>query len=139
MSARNIHHHIVREALIADGWTITADPLRLQFGGRDVLIDLAAEDAAFSAEKAGQRIAVEVQSFRGPSDVRNLEEALGQFMLYRFVLSVREPDRKLLMAVESEVYNDFLSQEFGRTILSAYTVPLIVFDVSSRRVTRWIN
>lgn len=35
MSARNIYHDAVRDALIADGWTITDDPLRVLFAGRE--------------------------------------------------------------------------------------------------------
>jgi hypothetical protein len=38
--ARNIYHDTVATALTADGWTITDDPLRLSFGGRDLFVDL---------------------------------------------------------------------------------------------------
>ena len=45
-------------------------PLTLSFGGKDLFVDLGAERPTLAAEKAGRRIAVEVQSFRGPSPVR---------------------------------------------------------------------
>ena len=32
MPAKNIDHDAVRDALIADGWTITDDPLYVPFG-----------------------------------------------------------------------------------------------------------
>jgi hypothetical protein len=33
MTARDKFHHIVRQALIQEGWTITNDPLQLRYGG----------------------------------------------------------------------------------------------------------
>ena len=56
MPARDTFHDVAKEALIRDGWTITDDPLQLHYGGVDVYVDLA-------AEKANQKIAVEVKSF----------------------------------------------------------------------------
>ena len=43
MPARDIFHQNVRNALTKDGWTITDDPLTLQFGTTDVFVDLGAE------------------------------------------------------------------------------------------------
>ena len=66
------YHHIVREALEADGWTITHDPFTLKIKGiRDLYIDLAAEKI-IEAEKEGVKIAVEVKSFIGPSPITDL-------------------------------------------------------------------
>ena len=76
MSARNIYHDAVIHALVADGWTITDDPFRLTFGGRNLYVDLAAERAVVAAEQGARRIAVEIQSFLGASQVRSLEEAM---------------------------------------------------------------
>jgi XisH protein len=73
MSAKNIYHATVVHALEADGWKITNDPLTLSFGGRDLFVDLGAERVTIAAERGGQRIAVEIQSFLGRSPVRNLE------------------------------------------------------------------
>ena len=51
------------------------------------------------AEKGNQRIAVEIKSFIGESDMQDLENALGQFILYRTVLAQRDPERVLYLAV----------------------------------------
>lgn len=40
--AKDIYHNLVKEALIADGWTITADPYRLDWIPK-WQIDLGAE------------------------------------------------------------------------------------------------
>jgi hypothetical protein len=92
--ANNIYHDTVIQALTADGWTITDDPLRLSYGGRDLFVDLRAERLTLAAEKKGQKIAIEVQSFLNPSPVRGLQEAVGQYEIYRTVLEQTEPERQ---------------------------------------------
>ena len=87
MPAKNLHHDAVVTALKTDGWTITHDPFRLEYGKRDVFIDLAAERNVLGAERNGEKIAVEIQSVVTPSAVASLEQALGQYILYRSILS----------------------------------------------------
>jgi hypothetical protein len=62
--ARNIYHDTVVQALRSDGWTVTDDPLRLSYGGRDLFVDLGAERLTLAAERAGHKIAVEFQSLK---------------------------------------------------------------------------
>jgi hypothetical protein len=78
MSAKNVYHDAVVDALVADGWTITHDPLTVTVGLRRLFVDLAADRTAIGAERAGERIAVEVQSFLSRSDVDDLYRAVGQ-------------------------------------------------------------
>ncbi len=62
MPARDFYHDVVKAALIADGWTITDDPLKLHVGKKDLFVDLGAE-RLLAADKGGRKIAVEVKSF----------------------------------------------------------------------------
>jgi len=55
-------HDKVKNALIKDGWTITHDPFAIQFEELDLYVDLAAE-RVFAAERADEKIAVEIKSF----------------------------------------------------------------------------
>jgi hypothetical protein len=68
MSARDLFHEAVKQALIKDGWTITSDPLVIRIDRVKLEIDLAAEKV-FAAEKDGQKIAVEVKSFVNSSNI----------------------------------------------------------------------
>jgi hypothetical protein len=43
MAAKDLYHEHVKHALISDGWTITHDPLRLEWGEKYTLVDLGAE------------------------------------------------------------------------------------------------
>ncbi|MFM6859841.1 MAG: XisH family protein, partial [Dolichospermum sp.] len=103
MPARDIYHNSVRNALEKDNWQITKDPFIIQWGTRDLYIDLGAEKL-IAAEKSGQRIAIEIKSFIGASPVTDLENALGQYILYYDILSRLEPDRRLYLAIRQETY-----------------------------------
>lgn len=138
MPAKNLHHDVVRAALIADGWTITDDPLWLQYGGRDLYLDLAAERNTFAAEKEGERIAVEVQSFAKASDIRNLQEATGQYGMYRVVMRKADPQRALFMAVACEVFEGILSEPLGQEMLAEFGIKILIFDPVTQRILRWI-
>jgi len=139
VSARNIYHDTVVRALSADGWTVTHDPLTLSYGGKDLFVDLGAERFAIAAQKGGQRIAVEVQSFLSQSPIRDLQEAVGQFEVYRAVLAEIESDRLLYLAVPRRVHEGLLSESFGRLIVERVELPLIVFDEQEERITLWIS
>jgi hypothetical protein len=139
VSAKNIYHDAVVHALIADGWTITDDPLTLSFGGRDLYVDLGAERPTIGAEKGEQRIAVEVQSFLNPSPVRDLQEAVGQYDIYRAILVENGSDRLLYLAVPLRVYEGLLTERFGQLIVRRLDLRVLVFDHQKERVVQWIN
>lgn len=95
MPARDIYHDTVKSALQKDGWTITHDPFPLQIGKKRLSVDLGAE-RLISAERETQKIVVEVKSFVGQSDVKDLEQALGQYILYRQILNEMGIGRSLI-------------------------------------------
>jgi hypothetical protein len=125
--------------LRADGWTITHDPLTLSYGGRDLYVDLGAERQTVAAERAGRRIAVEIQSFLNPSPVRDLEEAVGQYSIYRAVLGETEPDRRLYLAVPRRVFESLLSERFGQVIVARLNLQLLVYDEKEEKIVQWIE
>jgi hypothetical protein len=139
VSARNIHHDAVVQALTKDGWTITDDPLHLRYGGRDLYVDLGAERSTIGATKGEQQIAVEIHSFLLASPVRDIQEAVGQYAVYRTVLAVEEPHRVLYLAVPDDVYDDIINVRFGQLIVSSLQLRLVVFNVKSATVLKWIN
>jgi hypothetical protein len=137
MPAKNIYHDAVRDALVADGWTITHDPLTMRVGLRRLYVDLAADHDRLGAERHGERIAVEVQSFVGESDIENLHHAVGQYAVYRVLLARRDPDRVLYLAVSDEVFSDVLSEPLGREVIADLGIRLVVFNPHTRRITQW--
>ena len=105
--ARALFHYNVKEALEKENWAITSDPLRIPIDGSQLEIDLAAE-MIFAAEKAGQKIAVEVKSFLGKSFMHNFHEAIGQYLDHRSALEDFESDRIVYLAIPMSVRNHYL-------------------------------
>lgn len=116
MSARDIYHDTVKRALQNANWTITHDPFPLQIGKKRLAIDLGAE-RLISADKGLQKIVVEVKSFVGQSDVRDLQQALGQYILYRQILQEMGVKRQLYLAVSQITYNSVFMIELGEILL----------------------
>jgi hypothetical protein len=137
MPARDIYHDNAKNALINDGWTITHDPLRLSWGGKDMYVDLGAEQV-MAAEKAGRKIAVEVKGFISLSEMDEIENALGQYLVYRSVMARTEPNRTLYLAIHNEAFLDIFEQPLGNLLLEDYQVQLIVYDLQAEVVLKWI-
>ncbi|MDJ1179091.1 element excision factor XisH family protein [Roseofilum sp. BLCC_M91] len=136
--AKDIYHKTVKTALIKDGWTITDDPLRLKFGGRMTYVDLGAEKL-LAAEKQGQRIAIEIKSFLNPSPIKDLEQALGQYILYSQVLETLKLNYQLYLAIPQKVFSDFLSEELPQLIINLNSLKLFTFHPEREEVIQWIN
>jgi hypothetical protein len=128
----------VKQALIVDGWTITNDPLIVQFGTIDLYIDLGAEKL-IAAEKAGLTIAVEVKSFLGASLISEFHTALGQFLNYRFALQETDPTRRLYLAVPLDIYNTFFTLAFTQGVIAQYNIYILVYHPESQEVRQWIS
>ena len=136
--AKDIFHNIVKKALIKEDWVITDDPLRLKVGVITFQVDLGAEKV-IGAEKAGQKIAVEIKSFLNPSTITDFYNALGQFLSYRLALERNEPERVLYLAVPLDVYDSFFQFEFTQSAIQTYQVSLIIYNSSQETITQWIN
>jgi hypothetical protein len=138
MPAKDIFHDSVKRALVKDGWAITHDPYTLTFGQRDVFVDLGAE-RTLAAEKGDEKIAVEIKTFQGPSDIRDLEVAVGQYVFYRSLLARFEPDRKLFLAVPESVFASTLDEPIARPVLEDMKVALIAFDPRQEVIVKWTS
>ncbi|MEZ4869803.1 MAG: element excision factor XisH family protein [Caldilineaceae bacterium] len=136
--AKDLIHDAVKEALKNDGWTITHEQYSIRYKTLKLAVDLAAE-RTLAAERAGRKIAVEVKSFLSPSPVQDLKLAFGQYVIYLSVLEVTEPDRKLYLAVNHVVYQEFLSQEAIELIRRRFQVAVVVIDITRQEVIQWIE
>lgn len=136
MPATDLYHNSVKNALIKDGWTITHDPYTLTFGQKNVFVDLGAERVV-AAEKGQEKIAVEIKSFQGASDIRDVEMALGQYVFYRSLLTRFEPERKLFLAVPYSVFVSTLEEPIVRPVIEDVAVACIAFDPQQEVIVKW--
>lgn len=134
--AKDKFHEAAKAALINDGWTITHDPYKIMIGRRRGYIDLGAE--LIAAEKQTDKIAVEIKSFLGSSDLYQFEDALGQFLIYLTALKKKEPDRVLYLAVPENFYQNFFDDPFFEEVAEIYTLRLIVFNEITTTIVKWI-
>ncbi|MCZ8107316.1 MAG: element excision factor XisH family protein, partial [Burkholderiales bacterium] len=113
------------------------DPFPLQIGKKRLSADLGAE-RLISAEKELRKIVVDVKSFVGQSDVKDLQQALGQYVLYRQILNEMKVERVLYLAISQPTFNSVFSIELGQVLLKNQIVKLIVFDDESEVIMQWI-
>ena len=137
MPAKDIYHNCVKNALIKDDWTITHDPLSLKWGRKDMYVDLGAEQL-LAANKADRKIAVEIKSFTSPSEMSDLEKAIGQYIVYHDVLAEVEPNRELYLAVSEEVATGLFEEPLGELLLKNHRVRLLVFNSNTEVIVKWI-
>jgi XisH protein len=137
--AKDVFHQQVKNALIKDGWNITHDPLTIRISEAVKLqIDLAAE-SAIGAERDAEKIAVEIKSFVGDSDISAFHTALGQYLNYCQALEEQEPERIVYLAVPVETYGDFFQLPFMQRALRRYQIKLIIYDPKLEDIQQWIN
>jgi hypothetical protein len=136
MPAKDIFHNTVKIALEKDKWTITDEHLFIQVEDIDFYIDLTAE-RILAAEKTGKKIAVEIKSFLGASDVTEFHLALGQCLNYRSALKLTEPDRVLYLAIPVDVYNEFFNRKFIQRIIGEYQLKLLIFNPEREEIVIW--
>ncbi len=137
MPAKDIYHNHIKNALIKDGWTITNDPYVIQWGRKDLFVDLGAEKL-IAASQDGRKIAVEVKSFISPSPVSDLEKALGQYILYLDILARLDPDRTLYLAIRQDTFIEVFKDPIGEILLENKRLKLLIFDEVKEEIQQWI-
>nr|WP_271255244.1 element excision factor XisH family protein [Pseudanabaena sp. Chao 1811] len=79
-----------------------------------------------------------MKSFVGQSDVKDLEQALGQYILYRQILNETKIDRELYLAVSRLTFKSIFTIQLGEILLTNQIIKLIVFDDESEVIVQWI-
>ncbi|MCP4113083.1 MAG: fatty-acid oxidation protein subunit alpha [Desulfobacteraceae bacterium] len=138
MAAKDIFHDAVKIGLEKEGWIITHDPLYIRLKGVQMYIDIGAEKI-IGAEKSGQKIAVEIKSFTGPSAISDFHSALGQYLNYQQALEDTEPDRILYMAVPIDTYDQFFTLLFVQEAVIRHKIRLILYDNHNEVISTWKN
>jgi XisH protein len=131
------YHQLVKSALILEGWTITNDPLVYRLENRKTLIDLGAE-RLLGAEKGTEKIAVEIKSFLKASPMTDLQEAVGQYMVYQSFIAELEPERKLILAIPS-VARGLFEDRLGKRLINSFKISLLVYNIETEVIETWIT
>lgn len=132
------YHEAVKNALIKDGWTITDDPLKIEFEDTRLWADIGAEKT-FAAEKGNQKIAVEVKVFGSVSTFSELQKAAGQYQMYVMFLAELEPDREVFLAVSKDIYDEFFQRPSVKFFVNKIKIKFLIFDNEKEEIVKWIN
>jgi hypothetical protein len=146
MPPRDALHGIVEQALIKNGWRITDDPFVISYGERFLFVDLGAVEREepstpgrlVGAEREGERIAIEIKPFQRPSRIADLEQAIGQYVLYRLLLAHVDPDRLIYLAITDVVFDEFFSEPIGELVVQELPLQLLVVNPEKVEIRQWI-
>lgn len=138
MSARDLFHEAVKNALQKENWIVTDDPLEIEFEEVTLKIDLGAE-RLIAAEREGEKIAVEIKSFTSNSAVSDFHTALGQFLNYQIALDENEPERQLYLAVPVDAYKTFFQTRLAQIAVQRHKLKLIIYDPITEVIVGWKN
>lgn len=137
MPAKDIYHDAVKNALIKDDWTITADPYFIIYKKLKLIADLSAE-SALSAQKGNNKIVIEIKSFINPSFIYDLERAVGQYIIYRNFLKKTAPDHQIYLALSQLVYQANFDETI-QIVVDENQLKLIIVDTEKEIITKWIS
>jgi hypothetical protein len=138
MPAKDIYHEAVKNALIKDGWIITADPYTIKYQEIQLFADLLV-DKTVKAQKDHQQILVEIKSFLSRSPMREFETALGQYIIYRTFLKAILPETRIYLAISRGIYQSFFRQKAIQLILEETQLRLVIININKEEIIQWIN
>jgi len=145
MPARDTHHYLIKQALLNDGWQITDDPYVISYGERFLFIDLGAtwppppnSGQLIGLQQGDCQIAVEIKEFRGTSVIAELEQAIGQYSLYRLLLTQVDPQRTLYLGITEIIYDEVFREPIGELVLHELPMNLLIIHSKTTEVQKWI-
>lgn len=138
MARRDIIHNAVRNALVKDGWEITADPYRIIYKDATLEADMKA-DKLIVATRENRSIVIEVKSFLQPSFIHEFLAACGQYQAYVFLLQEKQQSEMVYMAVSDEVYRNEFRSEAVQTLVKRFGLQLLVVDIEQEVIWQWIK
>ena len=116
----------------------------LTYGERFLFVDLGAEENQevvgnfIGATCANLRIAVEIKELRGQSVIVELEQAIGQYVLYRLLLNRIDPERSIYLAIPDKAYHELFTEPIGELVIRDLPLQLLVVDMKQTEVIKWI-
>jgi hypothetical protein len=136
--AKDLYHDAVHRALEKDGWTVTHDQYYFTTGDADFEIDMLAE-CLMAAERQGDKIAVEVKTFRAQSPMNKFHEALGQYENYLLALEDEAPERILYLAIPIALWQTFFQKPFIQKVIQRKQMRLIIYNHEEEIIEKWIK
>ncbi|NEQ99713.1 MAG: fdxN element excision controlling factor protein [Cyanothece sp. SIO2G6] len=82
---------------------------------------------------------VEVKSFIGRSFIHELEQAIGQYVVYRDILEEINLDFQPYLAITKAIWNSNFQRKLPQMLVRRNHVNLIIVDSDNEVVEQWIH
>ena len=99
--------------------------------------DLGAE-RVLAAERGPEKITVEVKTFLALSAMTDLEQAIGQYILYEDTLAQTDPQRRVVLAIPQLAWDTIFVRDIGKLALQKRLRFVLVFQPESEVITQWV-
>ncbi len=73
------------------------------------------------------------------SDVDDLEDVLGQYVLYREIMKEIQIERELFLAIPHRTFTSLFQIPVGMVLLQHHILNLLVYDEKKEVITEWIH
>nr|WP_236117024.1 XisH family protein [Hassalia byssoidea] len=79
-----------------------------------------------------------LKNFEVEKAIADLEQAIGQYVLYRLLLNRVDPEREIYLAISDITYDEIFNEPIGEVVISDLPMQLLVVDVEKIKVKLWI-
>lgn len=67
----------------------------------------------------------------------DFQQALGQYLVYRRLIELTEPEYQVYLAIDDLTYQDFFSEKAIQAVVQANQLLLIVVDIEREKIVQW--
>ena len=65
--------------------------------------------------------------------------ALGQYILYRNLINLTEPEYKIYLAIKDSIYENFFKRDSIQKVAKINQLLLIVVEMEKEKILQWID
>ena len=110
----------------------------MKFEETSFRVDIGAQKL-ISATKGNKEIAVEIKTLGELSIINTFHTVLGQYLNYRDALELSEDSAELYLGVSKEGYKKLYNSSFIRMQLVRYSIKIVIINITTKKISRWIN
>ncbi len=130
-------HPQVVHALEKAGWAVVVSPFRLESPLNDLFVDILLDRS--SEPETQQIIVVEVKCFTDRNaQTYELYVAIGQYLVYRELLTANGIEHPLYLAVPSVAFYGIF-EAIGMPVAIKTQMKLVIIDLDKEEVVQWIE
>lgn len=82
---------------------------------------------------------LKLRALLGDRALYDFHGALGQYIVYRNLIQLTEPEYKLYLAIDDLVYKNFFQRKSIQLITNENKLLLMVVEMEKEEILQWIN